>query len=127
MLFMVSDLTFKLLSTNTIIMLSAFTKQIHITVNVGLFLFITSFCCFFLVLVYTCWFSNIMSCVYNICYNINLLKEDVFCFLFSLSVTKLITKSVSITTNVVSSNPAQARTCTHTTLCDKVCQWPATD
>ena len=52
--FMVSDLTFKLISINTIIMLSAFTKQIQITVNVGLFLFITSFCCFFLVLVYTC-------------------------------------------------------------------------
>ena len=30
-------------------------------------------------------------------------------------------QSVPITTNVVSSNPAQA-SCTHTTLCDKVCQ-----
>ena len=30
-------------------------------------------------------------------------------------------QSVSFTTNFVSSNPVQTR-CTHTTLCDKVCQ-----
>jgi hypothetical protein len=31
-------------------------------------------------------------------------------------------QSVPNTTKVVSSNPAQTR-CTHTILCDKVCQW----
>ena len=43
-----------------------------------------------------------------------------YCMVFGFSTTGIYAIS-AITTNVVSSNPAQAR-CTDTTLCNKVCQ-----
>jgi hypothetical protein len=46
-----------------------------------------------------------------------------YCMVFGFSTTGIYAIS-AITTNVVSSNPAQAR-CTDTTLCNKVCQWLA--
>jgi hypothetical protein len=95
-------------------------------VNVGLFLFITSFCCFFLVLVYTCWFSNIMSCVYNICYNINLLKKTSFVFYSAYQLQNLLqNQCLSPLTLWVRTPFRRGRVLN--TLCDKVCQWPATD
>jgi hypothetical protein len=58
--------------------------------------------------------SHIFVCMYIYIYNV-------------WKTSQLPVESVSITTTVVSSNPAHARGVLDTTVCDKVCQWAATD